>query len=290
MASYDEILKVADLFAPELRAAIADALQRLQADLDVDAIVTMLEQGRITSAIFAGDEHTFERDLNTALSVIDKAFQAAGAAAATSIIAGTSHYAVHFNRTNPHAVQYAQDLAATMVTRIAGETRAAIRAIVATAFRDGHPIPLQARQIRPLIGLTDRQAIAVLNYRASLEGSGIRADRIDALVGRYARKKLTERAEMIARTETMAASNAGQDALWMQMRDAGLLNPAALRKWIVTDDDRLCPRCMAMVNQLVALDRPFGDPSTGATLRWPPLHPRCRCTVALYLPRARRAA
>jgi hypothetical protein len=50
-----------------------------------------------------------------------------------------------------------------------------------------------------------------------------------------------ERAELIARTETMRASNEGQQEAWDQAVEEGLLTGNEQQEWIVTPDDRLCP-------------------------------------------------
>ena len=45
---------------------------------------------------------------------------------------------------------------------------------------------------------------------------------------------------MIARTETLNASNGGQQTLWLEAKDAGYLDTnSVIRQWLVTDDDRL---------------------------------------------------
>lgn len=90
-------------------------------------------------------------------------------------------------------------------------------------------------------------------------------------------------ADVIARTETMRASNEGQSQAWDQAVDADLLTGAEQQVWIVTPDDRLCPICGAdgVDGQTVPLDGQFVI--DGEYVDGPPLHPRCRCTVGLTL-------
>ncbi len=87
----------------------------------------------------------------------------------------------------------------------------------------------------------------------------------------HARRALT-----IARTETIRASNMGQQELWRAQRNGGRLTGHEQREWIVTPDDRLCPQCAAMEGALAPFDQAF---SNGVMV--PPLHPNCRCTIAL---------
>lgn len=87
------------------------------------------------------------------------------------------------------------------------------------------------------------------------------------------------RAESIARTETMTASNAGQQQLWDQAVEEGLLTGDEQQEWIVTPDDLLCPICAPMEGQKAPLDGTFEV--DGEDIDGPPAHPRCRCTIGL---------
>lgn len=103
---------------------------------------------------------------------------------------------------------------------------------------------------------------------------------------------IPKRAEMIARTETLWASNAGTLEGYKQ---SGVVEA---KEWLVARDERTCPHCVAMgkkfgEGQGIALDATFaklGDTLTGydpeleknvtMTLKYedvlhPPLHPRC---------------
>lgn len=204
-----------------------------------------------------------------------------------------------FDRTNPAARAWAEARAAELVTEVTGETRASIRAIIARAFSDQIPPREAARLLRKVVGLTSRQAWAVIEVRFQLQeaapGALVRAGAVKVRVPRdgaspsfiarvaaaYSDRLIRQRALLIARTETMRASNEGQRQLWLQARQAGLLTGTERREWIVTPDDRLCERCEAMEGQLRGLDEPFEDPLTGEQALAPPLHPNCRCAMGL---------
>jgi SPP1 gp7 family putative phage head morphogenesis protein len=89
------------------------------------------------------------------------------------------------------------------------------------------------------------------------------------------------RAEVIARTETMTAANEGQSLLWDQAVEDGLLTGKEQQVWIVTPDDRLCPICEPMDGEQVGLDEAFDV--DGEEIDGPPAHPNCRCTTGLVL-------
>lgn len=105
----------------------------------------------------------------------------------------------------------------------------------------------------------------------SFEGGGKRAlirDILDAVGDR-------DRAELIARSESMRASSAGQRFAWKQAVRQGLLSTKEQKTWIATDG--CCDECDELDGEVVDLDEQFsGDGEDG-----PPLHPRCRCSQGL---------
>lgn len=212
-----------------------------------------------------------------------------------------------FDLVNDRAVQWANLHAAELVAGVSRETEAAIRAVIVRMYTEGLTPVRAAREIRQLIGLTQRGAMAVDNLRRNLERrlqlaqlardaesaispqqraywvrqQLLTTERIDRAVARYANRALRQRAELIARTESMTASNRGQQLMWQEARDRGLVDTDRVqRQWLITPDERLCPICRPMENQRTGLDEPFRLES-GALLMAPPAHPRCRCTMRL---------
>lgn len=185
---------------------------------------------------------------------------------------------IGFNDKAEEARKAAEETAAKMVTEITAETEAALRAVISKSLASGTSVYDTAKNIKPLIGLMTAQASAAENYRDKLEAAGgLTADQIDREVETYADDLLESRADTIARTEVMDALNAGQSEAFEQAQEGGLLNEEATKEWIVTDDDKLCPECAEMDGQTVPIgeDFPEGDP---------PLHPNCRCTIAIGEP------
>lgn len=99
------------------------------------------------------------------------------------------------------------------------------------------------------------------------------ADEIESLIGD------ADRADTIARTETMRASNQGQLEAWNQAKQAGLLLGNEQIEWITTPDDRLCPICEPLDGQKIAFGEQFDV--EGDKVYSPPAHPRCRCATGL---------
>jgi SPP1 gp7 family putative phage head morphogenesis protein len=91
--------------------------------------------------------------------------------------------------------------------------------------------------------------------------------------------------DLVARTETIRASNAGAIESYKQ---SGVVRA---KEWLCTEDDRLCEFCSAMNGTIIELDDNFFDEGDDFTLGknslamdyedvgGPPLHPNCRCTL-----------
>lgn len=145
--------------------------------------------------------------------------------------------------------QVAHRLTADLVTNVNAETKKAIRQIIFEAIRDGIPprssreVPIGARDlIRQVVGLTSRDAAVLARY-AELPNV------TPKMVAARSEEMLRHRGENIARTETMRATNWGQDLAWEDAATDGMIDTrSTMRRWIVAFDDRLCPTCRPMAN------------------------------------------
>lgn len=99
----------------------------------------------------------------------------------------------------------------------------------------------------------------------------------------------TGRAEAIARSETIRASNAGAEQAFRQLG-------VTQKQWYTAEDERVCPFCGKMHKTVVGVEQNYwnyGDEmvitdSNGQqqalkmdyeAVGYPPLHPQCRCTI-----------
>lgn len=217
-----------------------------------------------------------------------------------------------FDLLNPSAVQFLQDYTFNLIQGASKETRAAVQAAILDAFKNGgHPYD-QARKIQQVIGLTRAQQQAVANFRNMLQTgafnqalnramrdgrfdgtlktalknkTNLTQSQIDKMVNQYATRMKAYRAKMIARTETIRGSNAGQLEAWHQAQSQGYLKPDVKRKWLVSGDEHTCEECneIARLNSKgVGLSEYFATPS-GVKIPGPPAHPLCRCGQGLIL-------
>ena len=159
---------------------------------------------------------------------------------------------------------------------ISTETRTAINGIAERAIREGIPPFDAARLMKAHIGLDSRRSGALMTFRDKLVADGRNAATVSRATEKYGAKLLRSRAETIARTETMAALNAGQLSGMKEALAEDLLDPEdAGKEWMVTPDDALCEICAPMADESVHIDEPFSN-----GLDTPPAHPNCRCTIA----------
>lgn len=128
----------------------------------------------------------------------------------------------------------------------------------------------------------------------AIAGEGVRdiIKRIDApdLLG-GATVKAGPRAELITRWSVIKGHNAARD---QAINDAAQLIPGLQEEWITSRDERVCPHCLAHHGEVRAPDEEFDSARTfagtppkvyGGVLEYPPLHPRCRCTIVAWHPR-----
>ncbi len=221
--------------------------------------------------------------------------------------------AMSFTLLNPSAVSFLQGYSFELITGLSAIMQESIRDIMTQAFRDGLPVAAQARLIRQYIGLTPQQIRAVENYRRLLEsgdpgalretmgralrdarydrtiertvteGARLTRQQVNVMVDRYVSRQLKYRAEMIARTETIRAANAGQIEAWRQAQQQGYLSATVRQRWIYTKDERTCEVCPQIPDM-----NPAGVPiggvfrAPGGVVKQPPdPHPQCRCALGL---------
>ena len=184
---------------------------------------------------------------------------------------------VRMNPAAPHVMEWVNTRALSLLGP--NTDVEAVRSMIRLGIEQGMTTDQIARMIEGHIGLHPRQTAALLNYRQALIDGGVSGDVLGRRVNAYGNQLLRYRAQMIARTETVTAVNAGVDALWIDAANRGLVDADRVRRyWVVTRDDRLCPTCAAIpgMNRAgVRIGQPFATPA-GEVLS-PALHPLCRC-------------
>ena len=218
-----------------------------------------------------------------------------------------------FDEYDPNTEAAAREFRNTLITNMDQALRDTLQLVIATGIGAGLGPPEIANNIRATIGLTPRQAAAVLRYRQRLEsgevpevvagsnmltgedrakiknGRPLPSAKIDRLVEYYADLQASQRAATIARTETLRAVNKGQDTAMRQAQATGAFGDLEVRRfWLATADSKTRPehREIARLNpQGVGLDELFRYPG-GRTIALPgdpwaeaEMTINCRCTV-----------
>lgn len=265
------LLATLDRLTPQMRRDVTSALEALRRSVTLPALIeAIVRQDEVAIYLLT---QRFPKSFTKAGETLRKAFTA-GASTAAKLVPNFT-----LTATNPLATAAAERTAAAMVTGVSRETRKAIRTIVVEAFKDGLSPRQTAQLIKPLIGLTERQALAVLRQRRLLQASGKTAAQVKQALDRYTATLLRQRAEMIARTEIIRASTDGKVEAWRQAKAQGRLGQDLRTTWIVTPDDKLCPICEPLDGAIAVIGGTFSV--NGQSLSGPPAHPNCRCTVGL---------
>jgi hypothetical protein len=297
---------------PRVQRRFLELIDAQREIANLERIADLLERGDFTAALSQLDEASGA--LSTTLEGV---FAAAGLSAAELLRADTDTL-IEFNQLNQRAVFSLQETRARLIRELSFQQQQATLAALVNAQVRGATLFEQARAIRDSIGLTAVQQQAVDSYRRALEAGNADAlaralrDRrfdgtvaravsgditlstaqIDRMVERYRQRSLAHRAETIARTESLAAIHAGDEEMWQQAIDDGIVTEESfVNQWVTVGDARVRDSHSSMNGQR----REFKDPfisGNGARLRFPgdPRAPasevvHCRCVLARTLSR-----
>lgn len=238
-----------------------------------------------------------------------------------------------FDLVNPKTVQAAANYRNQLIREITTSTSQAIQSVIADGLREGAGPPDTARQLRGLLtgddyaektvdgvimtlGLTERQARAVTNYKRLIEQKNVEAlarelhdrrfdrlvtgpntpsaEQVDSAVERYAERYLAYRAVTISRTETLRAANLGQDLSIRRAAEDGEFGDLEPRRFWITAGDEKVRHEHRQIPSLnpdgVGLNEPFKYPG-GRFIRLPgdpdvrdgAMVINCRCTTLTRL-------
>jgi len=286
-AIYNELNAIADKARPKVQRAIKQAIEDLKGRVTTKQLEKIVREGDQFAVLRALNLENMDAELGPVVAELQGTFITAAQATA-AIMSETVGATMTFDLTNPRSIEFIRQYKFDLIQQVSRKTKEGVQAIVKNAFEvGGHPYE-QARKIRETVGLLPRQAAAVENYRELLIGEGRTAAQVERMTAKYYQRQLNYRAKNIARTETVRASNMGQQTVWRQAIQDGLLPRDAKRVWIVTDDDRLCPYCEPLDGAIAGMEEDFtstvkGPRGGGATYTalTPPLHPSCRCGLGI---------
>lgn len=181
---------------------------------------------------------------------------------------------------NPRVLQWSEAQTGKLVADISKSTRKTIQRIVTNGIENGITPREMAKQIENSIGLLGRQeAAAQRQYQQQLK-AGIPKRQANKNLQEYRKKLLEQRANSIARTETLKAESAGVNEAWQYAKEQGYIGENAGRRWVALDESELtCPICGDLHWKIAKLGEPFD--SIEGPIDHPPAHPSCRCIEIL---------
>lgn len=177
--------------------------------------------------------------------------------------------------------------AATFVTNSTAEQINAINAVVSRAATiQDITVDGLARAIRPMVGLTRKQAQANLKYYTSMVEGGLSEKAALERSIKYSARQNRYRGYNIARTELAFAYNKGEHFGVQQAIEQGYMGHTR-KVWCTADDERVCEICGALDGKTIEMEDNFGfytrlEARNPGIRQTPPAHPSCRCTL-LYV-------
>jgi hypothetical protein len=252
-------------------SARSESIRRAIESGDAAAAMAAIDLDPVRNAIGAQQDRLAGEHLRQALTM-------AGALTPAQAV-------LHFDLIEPQAINYAAQRAGALISHVQQQVRDTVNGLVVDALQGDYTAATLAQQIERVVPLTGRQAQTAKNVYAKtferLVAEGKDALKAEALARKAseksAAKSLRARAEGIARTELMSASNAGRFTGFSSTIATGLDSKESRKEWITGGDP--CPICDPLEGEIALWDAQF---SVG--LLMPPVHPNCRCVVAFLPP------
>lgn len=275
--------RLADRLEPRLRNAFIEAVGRMKSATTRSALEAAIRAGNPPAEIVDMlPWDVLQESLGPkATNILRQGFARSIEFSAERLSSTLGGVEVGYTIEHPAAVRWLNSHMKQFLRGVQNVNREAILNHVRAAYEEGMAPAELAKKIERHIGLTDKQIRGVENFEDRLRNQGVKPEQIERRVERVAQAHVRNRAKMIGRTETIRSANQGQQMVWEQAAEDGLVRESKVRrKWLVTPDDRLCELCEPMDDQTVKLDEDFtrGD---GESVISPPAHPNCRCTVVM---------
>ena len=156
-------------FEPKLASAIFGALTEQADSIDATALAAALETGDLNRVLALLNLDPTLAAMGALTPTIQQATYAGGIAAAAGIGARFTGVSFAFDTLNPRLLTWLQTYNLGLIRQINEGTKEGVRQYLLTGMEAGQNPKAVARQIKSIVGLTDRQAQAVKNYRRQLE-------------------------------------------------------------------------------------------------------------------------
>lgn len=255
----------------QVRAAFMDAIARLELSTEGRDVIAGL-YGNDAQAAFDGLNWDGWTDALGRMK--GRLVERAQAAMQSAVIAIEPGFAATFGGTMAKAGDRVASGVGEHIVGIDERTRLAVKETIGDGLRNGTSIPDLTKQLSNVIGLTPGDARALDRFEKNLIGQGVDPGQIRLLVTSQRDRYLTGRAQSVARTETLWASNQGRLDGFRYAAVSGAVGADAKKQWVVAGG--CCDECEAIDGEEVGLEDDFSSGDDA-----PPAHPNCRCTTIL---------
>lgn len=183
---------------------------------------------------------------------------------------------------------WARRRAGELAVNLSAEQHKAVRVIMTELGSRQPLVPKDlARYLRPALGLTDKAAERVAQYRAALLADGVAPKKAEHLVQNYVGRLERVRADRVARTEIAFAYNGGHQTAAEVAQNSGVIREVR-KKLSINPGPRLCAFCSSVANAQPPGGIGVNETFPGMTARLPfalapPLHPNCLCVVEYFV-------
>lgn len=163
------IQALASKLETNLARAILAAFESQRASLSTKDLIAALESGDVGKVLRMLDLPSALAGFDTVPPAVQNGAYAAGAAAAASISLRLTGASFVFNQLNPRLLTWLQTYNLGLIRQINETTKEGVRQYLIAGMAEGRNPKDVARQVKGIVGLTDRQAQAVKNFRKNLE-------------------------------------------------------------------------------------------------------------------------
>jgi HK97 family phage portal protein len=280
---WKRLQEIANSGSAATKKNILAAASKVKSGVDISSLRSALENGDVEKGMKAIPWNEFESLELPITAELKSILTKSGKLGSLDLNDKGINYA--FNSADPVVTKWLKDQSGELISNITTSSREAIQSILTRGVSKGQTVDKISALIREEIGLHPRYADAVDKYRQLLEDRYEREEIKDSALKaaaeaeKYANKLLRYRADTIARTETIRASNVGIHESWRQAVENGLMDRDEWeREWVASDP---CDLCLELDGTRAPLFEPFVD-EEGEEYDMPPdPHPNCRCSVAL---------
>ena len=168
-SAWSKLEALAAKLQPAIAKALLAALEKVASLIDLEAVAKALEAGRVDQVMAMLGGNAMEAAYDPVRAELRSAVDAGATAALAAIPSKNPLMVVRFDSLNPNVVSYVRGYTFNLIREVTREQVAAVRQTVTDGLVAGKNPRAVARDVKQTVGLTDRQAKAVLNFRRELE-------------------------------------------------------------------------------------------------------------------------